>query len=252
MTYSIDKVTTWEAFAVAHLLQSQLGSEREIGICGAGVEDEETNGILRASGLTCLVPRDKPALFHPIQIDAAFRRIDQSSKESYPEVLMVTSNLPPMTPFPSLSYMRHPVVASEGGIVVCPFGIRREMDLPSSVWRTVVRHLRTYDRRVFMMGDRGARQDECQYTESEILSDAPVAEKYGALHAADLIVGSPNAWTWAGSAWRKKMVVFYPDNLPPKRWLPYVYDEMGVVQFGAYQLQIPIVLAGLRKMIGQL
>jgi ADP-heptose:LPS heptosyltransferase len=139
-----------------------------------------------------------------------------------------------------------------GTILVCPFGIKKELDMPVAVWRAIVRHLRSYGHSVCVLGDRGQRLDVANFTESETLSEHTMMYKLTALSCATLVVGVPNAWTWAATAWATKSVILYPENVGAQKWYSFISDNFGRICYPAQQLQIPVVLAGLRKLIAQL
>lgn len=193
----------------------------------------------------------------PVQLayGDAMRKIDKEENRSYHELLLACS-------LPLLSNDLHSInidksalafpqikPTGEKCIVMCPFGLRRELDLPVRVWRHIALFLRSYNLRLYLMGSRGERMDQAVFTESEILSEETMQDKLAILALSSLVVGVPNGWTWLATAWTRNMVILYPDGMPPRRWFPYIHDRYGRILFEAHNLQVPIVLAGLRKLI---
>jgi hypothetical protein len=140
----------------------------------------------------------------------------------------------------------------EEGIVLCPFGTVAQMNMPVKVWKAIVRHLRSYNIPVAMMGGRGQRMDEIAFTEAEILSEYPIEKKLRVLGRAKLVVGVPNAWTWIAAGYERKIVLAYPEGVPPRRWFPWANDKFGRIIWDPARLEIPVVLAGLRQLIQML
>jgi ADP-heptose:LPS heptosyltransferase len=149
------------------------------------------------------------------------------------------------------------IKASEGGgVIVCPFPLHSTLQLPITIWQPVIRHLRSYGMRVRIMGEAGDRMDACSFTEAETLSNLSVRKKLEAIASADLVVGVPCAWMWTTTSWDKKMLVFYPDGIPMERWFPKVEHSAGSNQrwmlYQAWNLQVPIMLSGMKQLLGTL
>lgn len=142
------------------------------------------------------------------------------------------------------------IAPSEGGpIVLCPFAFTGAFNIPQNVWKAVTRHLRSSGAPVTLMGEPQERMDIGNFTEGAILSRLSLYEKMQVLASAKVVVGVPNAWTWMASAWSKKVIIFYPDGIPVERWYGF-YNErsLGRVLYQPSAIQIPLMLAGLRKL----
>ena len=200
---------------------------------------EMVSGIL---GFATVNPDRDTVMF---DYDGAYRRVDET-EQSYVEVL--SSGRVPVAPLPDLSERATGSVGPNSGILMAPFAVKTGLDLPVFVWRSIVTHLRTYGR-VSLMSDPGEWMDACAFHENEIFSEDSMRDKLRALASADLVVGVPNAWMWLAAAWRKKLIVLYPQDVPPRRWYWYQDDNFARVVFDPRQLQIPVILAGLRSMI---
>ena len=138
-------------------------------------------------------------------------------------------------------------------VVLCPFAVTEQMAIPVKVWRAVARHMRLYDLSVLVMGNRGEWLEGAAFLESEILSELSIQMKLEFLHSAELVVGAPNEWTWCAAAWQRKSVILYPQYTPQSRWFPFSgIDTYGRLVYDPHQLQIPVVLAGLRGLIESL
>jgi hypothetical protein len=239
-----DNMELWETVAAIQVMQS-------LGIGGRfprfdGVVSDVVRLLVMAG--VCKKEQMMPAM--PLQTAEAYRAVNAST-ESYQAVLARRSGLDcrrmkaPQFPnagiAPSLS----------GGIVICPFEINDAFKFPWQVWRAVIRHARTYGLPVTLLGRPGQRMDYATFTEGSILSELPMIDKMRALADSRLVLGIPNEWTWMATAWKKKVLVFYPDDLPVDRWFgfdvaPYT---LGRVLYTRSQLQIPVMLAGARRTI---
>ena len=186
----------------------------------------------------------------PLQTAEAYRAVNAST-ESYQDVLARRSGLDcrrmkaPQFPNAGIGH------SLSGGIVICPFEINDAFKFPWQIWRAVVRHARTYGLPVTLLGRPGQRMDYATFTEGSILSELSMIDKMKALADSRLVLGIPNEWTWMAPAWKKKVLVFYPDDLPVDRWFgfdvaPYT---LGRVMYTRSQLQIPVLLAGARRII---
>ena len=179
------------------------------------------------------------------------KRETESTRRLYQQTLALVSGLPPALKIKPPHFPNLPLtVGISGGIVLCPFEIDSVMQLPHNGWRAIVRFLRSTGLPVYLMGDVGRRMDGCNFTEGEVLCNLPLRERMQALASANLVIGVPNAWTWMASSWDKKIVVFYPDGLPAERWFGfYESRNLGRVIFNRHHVQIPLLLAGLRRIL---
>ena len=134
--------------------------------------------------------------------------------------------------------------------MVCPFALKGDMDLPLPVWSAIIRHLLSYDIPVKLLASENRRMESCAFYEEDILSGLPLVAQLTELASARLIVGVPNEWMWAATAWQKKLIVLYPDTQPPKRWFWYAHDNFARLLYQMHQLAPPVMLAGLRQLIG--
>ena len=180
---------------------------------------------------------------------AAYRWVD-ACNDPYAEVLASVSGITgmPLSP-PHFPKFDRRVTLGSGGIVVCPFPPRNELALPEEVWRAVVHYLRGFGTGVVLLGGKGQWQDACSYTEDEIMSEQPVADKLAKLEKADLVVGVPNEWTWAAAGMMKPLVYFYPHNVPDRRWFAWGHENLSRALFRADQLATPVVLYSLKQAI---
>jgi hypothetical protein len=181
--------------------------------------------------------------------DAAYRAIE-SSQLSYFEILALASKLPSAS---GIYTQKSTIIATDAGhIVICPFSLKGDLDLPIQVWAPLTKMVRSYGFPVLLMGDPGQRLDSVGFTESAITSDWPMEEKIATLASASLIVGTPNAYTWIGTSWDKKIVLFYPQHIPQERWFWFQHKNFPRNVYNASQVQIPVLLAGLRILIDRL
>lgn len=237
MLVSIPASTSmWEAVASVQLLQS-LNESVQVNCSGqeslftlAGFSTGEFNAT-------------------PLAYSEAYRRTEETERP-YIEHLAKASDIE----LAKFAPLKLPNVAPSGdaSIIVAPYGLKKELDLPVSVWYPIIHHLRTYDQSVQLMAKRGMRMDAASFTEGEILSNESLADKLAALASATLVVGTPNEWTWLATAWERKLVILYPEHVPSHRWFWQYHDNFGRIVFQAHLLQIPVILAGLRILIATL
>jgi hypothetical protein len=102
------------------------------------------------------------------------------------------------------------------------------------------------------MGERGERLDAAHFTEDEILSNLGNTSKLAIIASACLIIGAPNAWTWLGAALKKKLLIISPDNVPLHRWWWQDGHDIMHLVYESQQLQVPLILTGLRQLIEKL
>ncbi len=143
-------------------------------------------------------------------------------------------------------------VSDQGNIVLCPYGPDVSLNLHPTVWKYISKSLRSYKLPVKMMGDPGQRMDSSAFLEDNMLSELPVAEKLVALAGATLVAGVPNAWIWLAAAMGKKVIVLYPDNVPPQRWFWQSSESVLRIQYEHDKVAVPMLLTGVRQAIAAL
>lgn len=138
-------------------------------------------------------------------------------------------------------------------IILCPHPVSTILTITQPVWRAIALFLRSFNARVRFMGDIGQRIEGLNFTEGNILSDLPLAEKISILAQAKLVVGMPNAWTWLAATFNRSVLVYYPDTEPMLRWFGfYNTPKHGRVSYSPSHVQIPVMLMGLRTMTNRL
>ena len=230
-------LSSWELMATLSIAQSE-------GIVLAkcvGEGREATATFMRAGGLaTTAVDVGHPTLDYA----AAYRQVDQEQAPYVSVLAHVNGYMRTIKPtFPNIRRL------PERGIVLAPFGIKPELDMPKQVWFAVENLLRTYGVPVLLVGDHGQRLEPSAFTESEILSNLGMVEKLEAVASAQLVVGVPNAWTWAAASFDRKLIYAYPETLPAKRWFHYISDSFGRILFHPNQIRLPLLLASIRELI---
>lgn len=148
------------------------------------------------------------------------------------------------------SNYRHSCSKCNSGIVICPFACVPELQLSQPVWKPVVRTLETYGERLWLMGEEKQRMDGCRFTEADIASNLPLIDKMKVLASATLVIGSPNRWLWMSTVWERKIVVLYPEGEPQRKWFGFQSDNFGRILYQPDNLQVPALLACMRKLIG--
>lgn len=136
-----------------------------------------------------------------------------------------------------------------GGIVICPFACVPELQLSQPVWKPVVRTLETYGERLWLMGEEKQRMDGCRFTEADIASNLPLTDKMKVLASATLVIGSPNRWLWMSTVWERKIIVLYPEGEPSRKWFGFQNDNFGRILYQPDNVQVPALLACVRKLI---
>ncbi len=170
----------------------------------------------------------------------------------YGQVLMRENGLQvaPLRP-PYFPFIRGDM--KKQGIIVCPFGLRPEFDIPTNIWKDVIKQLQSYDPNVYVLGERRQRLDEIGLTENEILSDLPLSVKLQTLASAKLVVGVANSWTWLSSAWVVNRILIHPDNIRNDRWYPAMDNTQTEFLLQNREiLSSPMVQVGIRKMMRKL
>jgi hypothetical protein len=253
-------IQLWEAIAVVQILQ-QLNKKAEPR--NHWREPSNVTYVALAPDLT----EDTIALFQLAGVGSNVKKYDGSEKEIdliqaygstatsdmyYGQVLARENGIQVMPLAPSRFPFVKPGPAKKG-IVVCPFGLRPEFDVPIKIWKEVIRQLESYDSEIYILGERGQRLDEIGFTENEILSDLPLSDKLQAIASAKLIVGVANSWTWASSAWPVKRILIHPDTVRNDRWYPGVDNSMTkFLLTNSDILEAPVILVGIRKMMKEL
>lgn len=249
-----EKPTLWESVALVQLVQALL-KEKLID----AVALPEDLDVQRLLGLA-MIPQVGGILWEhvdkqPLSFSGAYRTVEQA-KNPYSDVLARANGyhnlklLPPQ--FPGV----HPV-GEPSGIVLTPFGLKADLDLMVPIWRAVVKQMRSYGEPVYLMGDdKQHRLDAASFVEGDLYLDCSLERKLQILSTAKLVIGVPNAWMWAASAWTNvRKLVLYPDNIPPKRWFPVEDTEgehYGRLLYSAHMIQLPVILAALRKLVGDM
>jgi hypothetical protein len=246
MTFGInEKIELWEAIAAVCLLQQTQAIIPAIE-CESWVAE-----VMQSAGMwprEFFEDKDRKML----NFSGAYRAVD-NSKLSYIDILAAENGL--RFPRPSVlgprfqSHGGAVMRGKPGSIVLAPCGLKGDLDIPVQVWQSVARFLRSYGRNVLYMGLPGQRLDRGAFFESEIITSRSWGEKLAVIEEADLIVGVPNAWTWAATGWNKNIVVLYPDHIPPLRWFWFDSPKFSKIIYIVHQIQTPVILSGIRQMI---
>jgi hypothetical protein len=228
-------ITLWESVAVLQIQQAY-----QCALSGTNLFGE----LLEAADL----PTTELEVDKIIETDSAYRAID-SSAIPYAFVLAQLNGIDPAQITNPMLPKLQPT--ETGGIVLCPFGLKPDVDLPISVWSDIVRMLRSYGVPVTLVSDPGQRLDSAYFTEDAIVNGRSLTEKLKLLASAKLIVGCPNAYTWLATGMNKKQAVFYPSTMPNARWFGFyghghAYQLIG---YDSHQVQIAILVASLRLAI---
>src|ERR1035437_3145276 len=175
---------------------------------------------------------------------SAYRRADDSATP-YTDLLAGSSGFAVKTAAPRLVL---PDAAREC-IVVCPYGLRKDLELPLQVWPMIIHNLKSYGFPVVFMAESGQRMEGAKLAEADILAECSLADKMRVLASAKLIVGGTNAYLWLATAWDKKQIIFYPDSVPISRW--FSFESMSFVKlcYTRHDVRLPMLLAGLRSAI---
>jgi len=244
-----ERPNTWEAVATCQLIQSF-----------DSVAFSDSAHLKELAWLLDAMPamrrEDPTAPLHALQYATAYRAIEYST-EPYIEVLAKTNNIKiaeirnleltmDHAPYPQMAELPY-------GIIACPYGTTAGLNLSHEVWSHIIRLLRTYGLPVYMLGEKGQRLDAGSFLEDEILSNLTNAEKLRCIQTGStLIVGAPNAWTWLGAALHKKMVILQPDVIPTRRWFWQDDPDIMHLVYESAQIQIPLILTGIRQLIQKL
>lgn len=235
----------WEAVAVVQMMQA-AGLRTIAG--GNRIEMQQDQVcVFEEAGMQWV---DAP-VERKVEFDAAYREIDKA-KESYPAVLARVSSISLLRRILSPIFRTSPTQERVTIIVVSPFECREEFKLPWQVWKAIIKHLQSYGVKVVLMGRAGQRAEYAMLTEGAVVSSLSMHEKMDLLASAVMVFGVPNEWTWMATAWKRKVAILYPDDLPLERWFGFdtAPDTLGRVLYTRSQLQIPVILAGVRRLIG--
>jgi hypothetical protein len=242
-TLGKDNPEVWEAIAAIQIMQAS-------GVRRVGVRCRDTSlcYLYHLAGLH-LTDVEPTVQF---KLDEAFRSIDSAMSHDmlYQSWLARVSGVDLSRGITPVAFPRMEPVANREHIAFCPFGLSKFQPIPLSAWKAVVRFLRTYGLPVYLVSDPGQRADGLNFTEGCTLSDAPIQEKLRILASAKLVVGMPNAWTWMAASWKRTMAIYYPTGIPPLRWFGFYNNpKHGRVEYLPHQIQIPVLLAGLRNLL---
>lgn len=224
--------TAWEAVATITLAQS----------LNAELVHQQKGEIGNILDLTSAGEPEKELLY-----SEAYRQVERT-KDYYGQVLARVSGV---------EYRSHRLVLpgfetrEEAKIVLCPFGLNSGLDLPIGLWSYIARYLKSYGLTVYQMGDYGTRMEGLLFPENYIYSNRPLRDKLALLASAKVIVGVPNAWTMLSTAWDKKMVIYQPEDIPERRWAPWVHGGVHYFMYGRQQLHPILFLAASKKLIAR-
>ena len=232
-------ITLWETVGLLQVAQS--------------IENCQLSSMHLAQELlqAALLPTDVLEPDKLIDMDGPYRTVD-SSPMPYATCLAQLNGLP----YEGITNPSLPGILPDetGGIVLCPFGLKPEVDLPITVWADIVRMLRSYGEKVTLVADPDQRLDSAYFTEDATASTWSLTEKLELLAKAKLIVGMPNVYTWLSTGWAKKMVVYYPSTVNNARWFGFFGHGYSYILLGyePHAVRIPLLIAGLRLAIGKL
>lgn len=181
--------------------------------------------------------------------DRVYRDIEDSkADEPYPVVLGRALGLGPLYGDLRLKLPADPgVPLYRNALILAPFALRRDLEIPLVVWRHIARFCRSYGRPVLLLGDESARMDIATFTEGDLLGRQPLRTILATLAAAELVVGVPNEWMWLAASYNTKVALLYPETVPPKRWFWYGSNRVARGIFTPSNVQTPVVLTTIRK-----
>jgi hypothetical protein len=233
-----DTAKLWEVIPVIQIVQAVQDNIKVV------CNNVDSRALL-SQGNVWLTSEDPT---HTIDFNSAYRDIE-TSKLTYPEIIRNQLYLREQLDRPKL-FGYEP--SEQPHIVLCPFALRKDLNLPANMWRSILRMLRSYIPTVYAMGGAEDRLDELPLTEGDYRCVSPLDDKLELLATATFIVGVPNEWTWLSTAWMKRMLLYLPDDQPFFRWFPFPQREFGRLYYQPQLLQIPTLLAGTRKLIQRL
>jgi len=91
--------------------------------------------------------------------------------------------------------------------------------------------------------------DIATFTEGELLGRQPLKTILATLEAAEMVIGVPSEWVWLAASYNVRTLLLYPDNVPPRRWFWYGSNRIGRGIFTPSNIQIPVVLTTIRKIL---
>ena len=240
-------VEPWEAVASLAVLQSQKEGSLVATTSEAYRWLAERAGFLPQQPETVAVPD------MTFEYNEAYRAVDRAKEqESYFDILARANGL--TLPGLGVKFTLTGIPVTEDYIVIAPHEFKREHALTDAVWIACIRYLKKLTRcsqSILLLGDRGKRLDAAHLTEAELVTDLPFKEQVELVARAKLVIGVPNALTWlAAMAWHKTMVVLVPEATPVCRYWPFYEKQFGVGVYDPKNLQTPIVLASLRRLMG--
>lgn len=174
---------------------------------------------------------------------------DSKADEPYPVALGRALNLPKPDPQRLVLNLPHEpgIPLYRNAIILAPFGLRRDLEIPLVVWRHIARFCRSYGLPVLLLGDYSARMDIATFTEGDLLGRQDMATILATLEAAEVVVGVPNEWTWLAACYRTKIALMYPETMPSRRWFWFGGNRIARGVFVPSNIQTPIVLTTIRK-----
>lgn len=239
-----DSVELWEAVATMQIMQAT--GEKVAASCVDVHSDLAYLFHLAGFRLTDAAPTCQ------LKLAEAFRTIDgaMSYDVTYQAWLARSSGLTLTKAIAPVDFPRMLPIAPKEHIVLCPFALSKLQQIPMTAWKAIARFLRTFDVDVYLLSDPGHRADGLNFTEGTMLTDHPIVDKLHILASAKLVVGMPNAWTWLASSWGRMLAIYYPNGTPTMRWYGfYNSPKHGRVDYIPHQVQIPLLLAGLRQLL---
>lgn len=237
MIYNVSGVTElWETLPVVEIAQRQQHE-----LSGVGMESLQVLCDL------CQVKYWEDAgLEQVVDFNRAFRIADQTA--SYHEALTKVSDW---------GTLKLNVTPEEpGSIVICPQPLRQGLGIPNEIWKHVIRFLRTYNQRVFLLS---SAEHECSrwgfYENELVVGEQHIVRMCQVLAGAELIVGVPNVQMWLASAFTNKSIVLHPEDKQIRsgglsRWYPYTKRHgRAVIHHDPESMKTPVLLGGIRKLL---
>lgn len=235
-------IQTWEAIALISIVRGMRDKVPGVAVSLAGSlsDDVKTLFVLAGVGVYGTVEKE---------IDLASAYIAAQTADSfYGSVLARLNGLEAQVAVPKFPFVA--CHSGKTGIVLAPFGLRPEFDLPSAIWKGVHRHLEGYGEPVYVVGDAEQRLAVLPTSEQEILSDVPMTDRLYAVANARLIVGVANAYTWASAAFSTPRLLFQPETVRNDRWYPPMdNDNTKWLLWDKSRLSLAVVLTGIRQMM---
>jgi hypothetical protein len=242
-----DRAEIWEAIAAIQIMQA---TDSKVGVY---CTDPTLSYLYHLAGFRlCMTDSIASVAF---RLDEAYRSIDgaMSHDVTYQAWLARVSGVKLVKPIAPVKLPRMARVEDQEHIAFCPFALAKLQPIPMNAWKAVLRFLRTFGLPVYLIGDPGQRADGLNFTEGCMMSDALVYEKLRILASAKLVVGMPNAWTWLTASWNRSLAIYYPNDVPSMRWYGF-YNSLqhGRIEYVSHQVQIPLLLTGLRQLLADM